>query len=166
MSSRLSSKPSRKPTEQNLVDIQTRGQKLWDSIYAPYEAKLYDKLALAHPDLPVHILNCHYASLLSDPPSSERGTLGSVGRVLTSMVAISCLRAQTGVAPQVLSHVFGLRKAFEFGTYKRDSPSEDPQAVEWLASDEGNEWILKSVDGIVEAIGGTSFAPAGRESKL
>jgi hypothetical protein len=28
-----------------------------DSVYRPFEAKLYDKLADAHPDLPVHILD-------------------------------------------------------------------------------------------------------------
>lgn len=80
------------------------------------------------------------------------------------MVGICCLRAQTGVGPQVTSHIFGLRKAFEgdgsgMGTVK---------GGEWLASDEGNLWILKSVDSIVEAIGGglgTSFAP-GFKAKL
>lgn len=83
------------------------------------------------------------------------------------MIAISCLRAQTGVGPQVLSHVFGLRKGLEDGTYKADN-QEDIQGAEWLASNEGSEWILKSVDTITEAIGGaarSNFAP-GRESKL
>lgn len=82
------------------------------------------------------------------------------------MVAVSCLRAQTGVGPQVLSHVFGLRKAFDDGTYKLDDIDTDEEAVKWLATDEGGEWILNTVDRIVEAIGGGSFAPGGRESKL
>ncbi|TQN71169.1 Dol-P-Man:Man(5)GlcNAc(2)-PP-Dol alpha-1,3-mannosyltransferase, partial [Colletotrichum shisoi] len=164
VTARLETKPTRAPTAQNIAHVTARGQALWDSIYAPFEVKLYEKLAQSHPDLPVHILNSHYAGLLSDP--KERGGLASVGRVLTSIVAISCLRAQTGVGPQVLSHVFGLRKGLEDGTFKADS-QEDIEGAQWLASDEGSEWILKTVDTITEAIGGASrsnFAPA-RESK-
>lgn len=142
-----------------------RGRGLWDSIYRPYEDKLFEKLALAHPDLPVYILSSHYSALLSDPPAAQRDTLASLGRVHTSMIAISCLRAQTGVGPQVLSHVFGLRKALEDGTYKNDQDGESEEAVQYLASDEGGHWILNTVDKIVEAIGGSSFAP-GRDSKL
>ncbi|KAK1449463.1 hypothetical protein CMEL01_08778 [Colletotrichum melonis] len=165
VTAQLETKPTRTPNAQNIDAITVRGQGLWDSIYAPFEVKLYEKLAQSHPDLPVHILHSHYAGLLSEP--KERGGLASVGRVLTSMIAISCLRAQTGVGPQVLSHVFGLRKGLEDGTYKADN-QEDIQGAEWLASDEGSEWILKSVDTITEAIGGaarSNFAP-GRESKL
>lgn len=84
---------------------------------------------------------------------------------MTSVVAITCLRAQTGVGPQVLSHVFGLRKALEDGSYEADGMSEEElAAVKWLASDEGSEWILKTVDGIAEALGGSNFAT--RDSKL
>lgn len=135
-------------------------------MYAPYEDKLFDKLAASHPDLPVYILHGHYGGVLSNPPAADRGSLAAVGRVLTSLVAISCLRAQTGVGPQVLSHVFGLRKAVDDGTYKAEGETESPEAVEWLAGDEGSEWILKTVDRIVESIGEGSFAPGGRASKL
>ncbi|TDZ14893.1 Dol-P-Man:Man(5)GlcNAc(2)-PP-Dol alpha-1,3-mannosyltransferase [Colletotrichum orbiculare MAFF 240422] len=161
----LETRPTRAPTAHNIDGVAARGQSLWDSIYAPFEAKLYGKLARSHPDLPVHILHSHYAGLLSDP--RERGGLASVGRVLTSVVAISCLRAQSGVGPQVLSHVFGLRKGLEDGTFEADR-REDVEGARWLASDEGSEWIIKTVDRITEAIGGparTNFAP-GRESKL
>lgn len=160
VSSSLSTKPTRTPTKSNLSSVTERGRGLWDSVYAPFENKLYDKLALAHPDLPVHILNSHYAGLLSDPPKSERGDLANLGRVLTSVIAISCLRAQTGVGPQVLSHVFGLRKGMEDGTYKQDELSEEElAAARWLASNEGSEWILKTVDEISKALGGSNFAP-------
>lgn len=115
------------------------------------------KLARAHPDLPVYILGSHYGPLLSDPP----GHGVALGRVLTSAVAVACLRAQTGVGPQVLSHVFGLRKAWEDGTWK--GGEEEEEVVRWLAGDEGGEWVLRSVDGIVEALGSSS---AGREAKL
>ncbi|KAJ0159744.1 Dol-P-Man:Man(5)GlcNAc(2)-PP-Dol alpha-1,3-mannosyltransferase [Colletotrichum tanaceti] len=167
VTAQLETRPTRAPTARNLADVTARGQALWDSIYAPFEVKLRDKLARSHPDLPVHILHSHYAALLSDPAAGERGGLASVGRVLTSVVAISCLRAQTGVGPQVLSHVFGLRKGLEDGFFEADA-REDVEGARWLASDEGSEWILRSVDAITEAIAGASrsnFAPA-RESKL
>lgn len=160
---KLSATPTRAPSSQNIDGISTRGQNLWDSIYRPFETKLYRKLGDAHPDLPVHILHFNYGALLSDP---QRSTGASVGRLATSIVAIACLRAQTGVGPQVLSHVFGLRKAVEDSTWASDVESEE--AAKWLASDEGNTWILNSVDDIVKAIGhgeGSNFAPA-RESKL
>ena len=125
-----------------------RGRALWDSIYRPFEQKLYEKLARAHPDLPVHIVESEYGALFSDPAvSAPHGA--NVGRVLTSVVAVACLRAQTGVGPQVLSHVFGLRKAVEGETMV-----EDVEGAKWLASDEGSEWLLKKVDEVVTAIGG------------
>jgi len=88
-------------------------------------------------------------------------TGAKVGRVLTSIVAVAGLRAQTGVGPQVTSHLFGLRKAYEDGTYK--APGEfEVEGGKWLASDEGNIWLLESIDRIVEVLGegrGSSFAP-------
>ena len=162
----LSTTPTRAPSTENITSVRERGRQLWDSIYRPYETKLVEKLAEAHPDLPVHILNSEYGSLLSDPP---RETGATAGRILTSIVAIACLRAQTGVGPQVISHVFGLRKAAEDGTWKDDVENEE--AVKWLASDDGNMWILEKVDEVVDAIGegnGSSYASGikARESKL
>ena len=162
--SQLSRTPTRAPTPENVTSIRDRGHELWDSIYRPFETKLYDKLADSHPDLPVHILNSNYGALLSDP--AGRTTGANAGRVLTSIVAIACLRAQSGVGPQVTSHVFGLRKAAEDGTWASDVESEE--GVKWLASEEGNSWILTSVDEIVGSIGegmGSNFAPP-RGSKL
>lgn len=86
--------------------------------------------------------------------------------MLTSVVAIACLRAQTGVGPQVLSHVFGLRKAMQDGSYESDGMDvEELAAARWLAGDEGSEWILKTVDDISAALGGRNFAQP-RDSKL
>ncbi|POR37529.1 Putative mitochondrial protein, partial [Tolypocladium paradoxum] len=48
----LSTTASRVPTPQGLEATGARGRQLWDSIYAPFEAKLAAKLARAHPDLP------------------------------------------------------------------------------------------------------------------
>lgn len=105
----------------------------------------------------MHIVNHEYGALFADPPRAGP----NVGRVLTSLAAVSCLRAQTGVGPQVTSHVFGLRKAFGDGS--ASAAGEVPvEGGEWLATDEGSMWVLKSVDAIVEALGegrGSSFAP-------
>ena len=83
----------------------------------------------------------------------------NVGRVLMSVVAVATLRAQTGVGPQVVSHVFGLRKAFEDGTADAE---EEVEGGKWLASNEGSMWLLEQTDRMVEAIGGgdgSTFAP-------
>ncbi|KAJ9145416.1 Dol-P-Man [Pleurostoma richardsiae] len=157
--SRLETRPSRGVDASNIGAVNARGRGLWDSVYTPFEAKLVDRLAHSHPDLPVHILGSHYGPLLSDP-EGERGGLERVGRVLTSVVAIACLRAQGGVGPQVLSHVFGLHKAVEQGFHEREAGVE---GAEWLAGDEGSEWLLRKTDEVVEAIGG-NFAT--REAKL
>jgi hypothetical protein len=145
----------------NINKIVSRGEGLWRSVYRPFDAKLYDKLAESHPDLPVFIVNSEYGALFSDPEELGHVTGAKVGRVLTSIVAVACLRAQTGVGPQVTSHVFGLRKAYEDGSYKAMGEF-DVEGGQWLATDEGNVWLLKSVDSIVEALGegkGTTFAP-------
>ncbi|KAK4131018.1 hypothetical protein BT67DRAFT_354750, partial [Trichocladium antarcticum] len=119
----LTTTPTRQLTPTNLPATAARGRALWHSIYTPLDARLEAKLAGAHPDLPVVILGGHYGPLLADPPGgadeAEAGGLSRrrLGRVGTSVVAVACLRAQTGVGPQVLSHVFGLRKAVEQGAH-------------------------------------------------
>jgi hypothetical protein len=163
ISSALSKLPTRSLSTSNLPSVLKRGLSLWDSVYHPFSKKLTDKLAQSHPDLPVYIHEGHYATVLSDPPPSPNPEYPArTGRVLTSLIAIACLRAQTGVGPQVLSHVFGLRKAFDDGT------AENVEGGKWLASDEGGRWILETVDRIVDVIGegrGTTFAP-GMTAKL
>ncbi|EGO55806.1 hypothetical protein NEUTE1DRAFT_86498 [Neurospora tetrasperma FGSC 2508] len=178
LSSHLSTTPTRQTTPSNISAVHARGRQLWESIYTPLDAKLEAKLAEAHPDLPVHILGSHYGPLLSDPPSEKNGLDSKVGRSLTSVVAIACLRAQTGVGPQVLSHVFGLRKAVEQGAHlhefaaagqsggegskkgEKERRSEEAEGIERLASDEGCEWILRSVDAISEAMAAAAAAAA------
>ncbi|KAL7629841.1 hypothetical protein AAE478_001364 [Parahypoxylon ruwenzoriense] len=165
----LSTTPTRELTPENLTVRKRDGLALWDSVYIGFERKLLDKLAQSHPDLPVHILNGHYSNLLSNPRgvTPPGGPGNKVGRVLTSLVAIACLRAQTGVGPQVVSHIFGLRKAYGNG----DAHAEGEEPVEggaWLATEEGNIWILENIDKLVGVIGGgegTTFAP-GLRSKL
>ncbi|KAK4457963.1 hypothetical protein QBC42DRAFT_211407, partial [Cladorrhinum samala] len=161
-SSQLSTAPSRTVTSRNVEATLRRGKSLWDSIYTPFEDKLVAKLAESHPDLPVHILSSHYGPLLANPASEggdeEARQLGTVGRCLTSVVAIACLRAQTGVGPQVLSHVYGLRKGVEQGWAEREYAaggveSGEKEGLRNVASNEGLEWILNSVDNIAKAIG-------------
>ena len=169
-SSQLSTAPSRTVTSRNVEATLRRGKSLWDSIYTPFEDKLVAKLAESHPDLPVHILSSHYGPLLANPASEggdeEARQLGTVGRCLTSVVAIACLRAQTGVGPQVLSHVYGLRKGVEQGWAEREyaaggvEPGEK-EGIRNVASNEGLEWILNSVDNIAKAIGGKKGNFAG-----
>ncbi|CAJ2512560.1 Uu.00g055750.m01.CDS01 [Anthostomella pinea] len=161
----LSKTPTRELTPDNLETRNKDGLALWDSVYLGFERKLLDKLAQSHPDLPVHIINGHYSNLLSNPRDQNKEE--KVGRVLTSLVAIACLRSQTGVGPQVVSHIFGLRKAYENG----DASAKGEQPVEggeWLAGEDGNMWMLENVDNLVGVIGGsqgTTFAP-GMRAKL
>ncbi|KAK6827568.1 hypothetical protein PG987_010909 [Apiospora arundinis] len=144
--------PTRELTPANVEARKAGGLALWDSVYTGFERKLLAKLGASHPDLPVHILNGHYANLLSNPPRDE---------VLAD-------RAQTGVGPQVVSHIFGLRKAYEQGD-AHAAGEEEVQGGVWLASDEGSVWLLEHIDRLVEAIGGagqgTTFAP-GIKAKL
>ncbi|KAI1134717.1 mitochondrial protein [Hypoxylon sp. FL0543] len=158
----LSTAPTRELTPANLEQRKRDGLALWDSVYLGFERKLLDKLARSHPDLPVHILNGHYSNLLSNPRGVPQPV--KVGRVLTSLVAVACLRAQTGVGPQVVSHIFGLRKAYDHG----DAHAEGEEPVEggaWLATEDGNIWMLESIDKLVTVISGgegTTFAPGLR----
>jgi hypothetical protein len=165
--SSLSTTPTRETSPKNISDIISRGQSLWTSIYRPFDEKLYAKLALSHPDLPVFILNHEYGALFSDPPAQNNSET-KIGRVLTSIVAVACLRAQTGVGPQVLSHVFGLQKAYEDGSWEAEGEVE-VEGGRWIASEEGADWLLRSIDGIVQALGeggGSSFAPGMVNAKL
>ena len=108
-----------------------------------------------------------------DGGTGDAGVGAGVGFMGTSVVAVACLRAQTGVGPQVVSHVFGLRKAFDAtagpgGAEAVRAAETEVEGAHWLASDEGSVWLLELVDRIVEALGagqGTTFAP-GQRAKL
>jgi hypothetical protein len=146
--------------------ILSRGRSLWDAIYEPHSVKLLNKLAASHPDLPVHILNSHYGALLSDPFNTAPEGHFKIGRVLTSVVAMACLRAQQGVGPQLTSHVFGLKKSLLEGGGAEGEVELKGQ--DWLTSDEGVEWVLNSVDEVatVVAKGQTTFAGPMEKARL
>jgi hypothetical protein len=159
IASSLNTTPTRYPDASNIESINSRGRALWDKIYRPLETKLESKLGEAHPDLPVFIINNEYGGLFTDP---ERSTGATVGRITTSLIAITCLRAQQGVGPQVLSHIFGLRKSWEDGSWETEPQAGDKEAIKWLVSDEGCAWVLQKTDELVEALGGgqgSTFAP-------
>ncbi|GAA5824973.1 hypothetical protein JCM3770_001414 [Rhodotorula araucariae] len=158
----LSAAPTRQPTPSSLPSVLSSASTLWTSIYAPHATKLLAKLAQSHPDLPVHILSSHYGALLSDPFAAAPAGHAKVGRVLTSVVAIACLRAQGGVGPQVTSHVFGLRKAGE----ERPDEGEDVPGREWLTSEAGAQWVLEQVDALVELVSGGRGASFATRAKL
>lgn len=154
----------RQVTPENVVfKTKTQALALWNNVYEPHSTKLLAKLAESHPDLPVHILSSHYGPNLSDPAAAA--SQGKIGRVLTSVVAVACLRAQQGVSPQVASHIFGLRNSLLPNSGAELEPRVE--GVEFLTSDEGAMWVLNEVDRIVAVVaeGQTSFA-GPRKSKL
>ena len=86
----------------------------------------------------------------STPPTAQTDTpQGNLSRTLGSIVGTACLRAETRVGPQLTSHVFGLLKA----RYEEGLSSED----RWLSSDEGTEWVVRSVDRIRDVARGEEF---------
>lgn len=84
-----------------------------------------------------------YGSVLSPLPGGDTEQ-GNLSRALGSVVGTACLRAEGGVGPQLISHVFGLLKARnEKGLSEEDY---------WLASDEGTEWVIRTVDTILDVV--------------
>jgi len=68
----------------------------------------------------------------------------NLSRALGSVIGIATLRSEGRVGPQLVSHAFGLLKA----RYVRGQNEEDA----WLSSDEGTEWVIRTVDEILDAI--------------
>ena len=84
-----------------------------------------------------------YGTVLAPLPggASEQGNLS---RALGSVVGAACLRAEGGVGPQLTSHVFVLLKA-------RHAPGLSVEDY-WLASDEGTEWVVRTVDALLDVV--------------
>jgi len=83
-----------------------------------------------------------YGSVLS--PLAGANEQGNLSRTLGSVVGVACLRAEGRVGPQLTSHVFGLLKARSI-----EGLSEEDR---WLASDEGAEWVIRTVDTLLNVI--------------
>jgi hypothetical protein len=82
--------------------------------------------------------------LYSDTSSLEDPDQGNLSRALGSVVGIASLRAEGGVGPQLISHTFGLLKA-------RDDEHQTDED-KWLSSDEGAEWIMRTVDEVLDGV--------------
>ncbi|THV03278.1 hypothetical protein K435DRAFT_774972 [Dendrothele bispora CBS 962.96] len=143
----------RTATPENIESTLVRGRALWDSIYAPHADKLHDKLGSYHPDFISFIIQSYGAVLaplpgrtksFSDASSVDDPDQGNFSRALGSIVGIACLRAEDRVVPQLTSHVFGLLKA----RYVENQSEEDA----WLSSDEGTEWVIRTVDEILDGV--------------
>ncbi|KAF8974392.1 hypothetical protein BDZ97DRAFT_1935297 [Flammula alnicola] len=149
----LRTQSKRTATADNIESIVTRGKGLWNSIYPPHADKLHDKLGSYHPDFISFIIQC-YGSVLSPLPGatksySDTSSLedldqGNISRALGSVVGIASLRAEGGVGPQLISHVFGLLKA----RLTENQNEED----KWLSSDEGTEWVIRIVDEVLDGV--------------
>jgi len=139
-------------TPENVEAIKARGQALWDSIYQPHAVKLYNKLGGYHPDFIVFIIQA-YGAVLAPLPESD-GVQGNISRALGSIVGTACLRAEGRVGPQLTSHVFGLLKA----RYVEGLSEEDY----WLATDEGTEWVIRTVDAILDVVQPESSEPQAK----
>ncbi|THG98567.1 hypothetical protein EW026_g3648 [Hermanssonia centrifuga] len=142
---------NRTPDEDNVADILARGRALWSTIYTPHAEKLYDKLGALHPDFIEFIIQAYGAVLSPLPIGSNQQ--GNLSRALGSVVGTACLRAEGGVGPQLISHVFGLLKARDV-----EGLSEEDY---WLASDEGTEWVIRTVDAILDVV-----KPESEEQKV
>ncbi|KAI0637802.1 hypothetical protein C8Q77DRAFT_1087953 [Trametes polyzona] len=128
--------------KENVDEIVARGEALWSSIYEPHAEKLRNKLGSYHPDFIEFIIQA-YGTVLSPLPGGD-AVEGNLSRAQGSIVGTACLRAEGGVGPQLTSHVFGLLKA-------RDVPGLSEEDY-WLASDEGTEWVVRTVDKILDVV--------------
>ncbi|KZV69152.1 hypothetical protein PENSPDRAFT_686639 [Peniophora sp. CONT] len=137
---RAEAHPDRLPSE----DLTARGQALWQNIYAPHDVKLAAKLGSYHPDFIAFIIES-YGAVLSPLPPTTSNAQGNLSRALGSVVGISCLRAESRVGPQLISHVFGLLKA---RTWPGVLSAED----KWLGSDEGTQWVIETTDAILDVV--------------
>ncbi|CAH7687641.1 hypothetical protein PPACK8108_LOCUS22447, partial [Phakopsora pachyrhizi] len=141
--------------KQHQADRGRRSYKeLWKSVYGPLSKRLIAKLSDSNPDLPNHIILSHYGHLLSDP--AERP--GPLGRIATSLVAIGTLCSSNKLGPQLLSHVLGLKKAFnptidgDEDQIRRLSKNSMGDGVDWLLRDKGVIWIIKSINQLVALV--------------
>ncbi|KAJ6539172.1 hypothetical protein B0H19DRAFT_1177516 [Mycena capillaripes] len=149
----LRSQSRRDATPENITSTVERGKALWRSIYTPHAEKLHDKLGSYHPDFISFIIQS-YGTVLAPMPGERKSfsdtssvadpDQGNLSRAMGSVVGIACLRAEERVVPQLTSHVFGLLKA-------RDVEGNSEEDA-WLATDEGTEWVIRTVDDIVDVV--------------
>ena len=93
----------------------------------------------------------------SDETSLDDPDQGNLSQALGSVVGMATLRAEGGVGPQLTSHTFGLLKA----RYLEEKSEEDT----WLSSDEGAEWVIRTVDEILDGLH-SDLQVAGAQTRL
>ncbi|KAK0545573.1 hypothetical protein OC846_004894 [Tilletia horrida] len=160
----LPTEPRRHLVPDQLQDCHKSANDLWDDIYAPHSAKLVKILARSHPDLPVFIIEGEYGPLFAPPHTytpKATAPVWDVDRLRTSLVAISALRAQGGVGPQVTSHIWGLLKAAK----SIQAGEEGEKGRRWLTTEEGSEWVVRTVDKICELVETAAAEEAVREAE-
>lgn len=106
--------------------------------YLLYAAFIIQSYGSVLAPLPGELRSFSDASCLEDPDQ------GNLSRVLGSVAGIATLRAEGRVGPQLTSHVFGLLKARHI-----ENQSEEDK---WLSSDEGAEWVISTVDDIIDVV--------------
>ena len=106
------------------------------------------------------IIHSEYGGLLSDPPDDKWPVEGRVGRTLTSVTGVACLRANGGVGPQLTSHVHGLLKAHN---YESDGDAAGTgEGEQWLSTPEGATWVINTVDKLMEVLKESPAAVSGK----
>lgn len=146
LASALPKQPRRNFDADEYEQAKDGGYTLFDDIYQPLSKKLENLLGQIHPDLGFFILQQEYGPLLA-PPSAYLAQYApapawEVGRVRTSLAAVSALRAQGGVNPQATSHVWGLLKA----RGAVDRKGSNVKGLDFLTTEEGALWTLQMVD--------------------
>lgn len=165
--SALRTQSRRVATSDNVKSIVTRGKGLWNAIYQPHADKLHDKLGSYHPDFISFIIQCYGSVLMplpggtklySDTSSLEDPDQGNLSRALGSVAGIASLRAEGGVGPQLISHTFGLLKAREV----EHQSDED----KFLSSDEGTEWIIRTIDEVLDGVSAGALEQDQQQAKV
>lgn len=97
-------KPLRDDVDTDAELMMSRGQALWDDVYAPpsLSKKLSNNIASFHPNLARLIVQSSYGHAMS--PTEI------VSREDTSAIAVTVLKVEEDVLDQLTSHVFGLLK--------------------------------------------------------
>jgi hypothetical protein len=164
ISSSLDTRSWRRLNASNVEIMIAQGRTMWNSLHSPLQTKIEHKMEKSHPDLPVFIMNNMYGCLLASNQSTN-GT--SLSRVAVSLFAIACMRVQGDVGPQLLGHVYGLKKAWTDGVWSSEPCVGSEEAMRWLTSDEGCIWVLRKVDELVAAVGsGSQTIPEPIKSSL
>lgn len=111
------------------------------------------------------IVHQEYGALLADPETWPAE--GRVGRTLTSVAGVACLRAERGVGQQLTSHVYGLLKARDFDKEGGDAGTNtvDHRGTggdHWLSSVEGATWVVETTDRLCDVFKGAAANPASK----